>query len=171
MRPADPFESPPGEPGVRKMADAEQQFAAALLADQSDPNTEALWLAVLDHFPGEAFAAAQARDKLALWYLNRGRLTEAESLYKRQAGVDALPLSAEIRQRLTANATAGRALIAARRGDRDGFARLVKANLIGPVRTAVDPELRLSLAEMIVADETRFGESDRRWWGGQLEER
>ena len=170
-RPADPFETPPGEPGVRKMENAEAQFAAALLADQADPGTEAFWLAVLDHFPDDDFAVAQARDKLALWYLNRDRLTEADSLYRRQAVLDPVRLGTSTYRRLTANAVAGRALIAARRGDRDGFARLVKPNLIGVVREAVDEELRLPLAGLIVADGERFGDADRRWWAGQLEDR
>ncbi|MGC1273531.1 MAG: serine/threonine-protein kinase [Planctomycetaceae bacterium] len=137
MRPADPFEiDPPAETGPVKLGSAREQYNAAAFA-----GTAEAFQAVRDHWPKDTYWRPLATIRLALLRLKGDDTAGARQLFTEMS------VSAEDWSQ--ANGYAGLAVLAALRGDKAAFERIL-GNQVAPLVTRDNVRLHSEIWQLLM---------------------
>jgi len=151
--PTTPTTTVPRQPN----GEAQVNFARMQLDDKA--REEAL-NSVRLHFPDDAESVDEARQELALLYLQQDRIRTALPVFLEFAG------ATDERRGLRAFGLAGEAIVFARQGDTAQACRALE--LLLPLQTALDPRLHRQLAQVLPDLLTKLDPKIAADWGGWL---
>ena len=144
-RPANPLDTAPADEKVERAPDAWGQFRAATIA-----NSVENWRAVIDYFPENATFTPTAKVRLAVLYLQQGKLSEAEALFR------SLTTASSLDPRHKANGYAGLATLAAVRDDKETYQKIVQRDILTLGVRSVDRDLGNYLEEAYARNQDLF---------------
>jgi len=146
-RPPDPLVAAAStDSAVPRQEDVVKQFYFAAMV-----NSEAAWKAVEEYFPDKKLQVRRARQQLALYYLGKRRLKEAEVIFGQFAAVG------EIETEAKATGLAGLAIIRSLEKNYKESQEIISNRLNPGLRERLDPDMERLVKETITRNQLETG--------------